>query len=64
VLVDFVNLATVEFVGAIEAQRAYERGQRRWLLAWRRLHQEARDQATPISIPVVKPDESSEKRAA
>lgn len=44
---DFVNFATVEFVGAIEAQRKYERDQRKWLRAWRKLE---RSQAKPSVV--------------
>ena len=38
---DFTNFAAVEFVGAIEAQRDYERQQRKWLLKWHDLRRAA-----------------------
>jgi hypothetical protein len=38
---DFTNLAAVEFVGAIEAQRDHERKQRKWLLQWHDLRRAA-----------------------
>ena len=64
---DFVNFAAVEFVGAIEAQRAFERGQRKWLRAWRQLERTGMP-STEIK-PVVLRDpagepETSERRAA
>lgn len=31
---DFTNLAAVEFVGAIEAERSVERRKRKWLIQW------------------------------
>lgn len=61
---DFVNAAAVEFVGAIEAQRAFERGQRKWLRAWRELERAEREQPAPIALPVAKADEIRERRAA
>lgn len=38
---DFTNLAAVEFVGAIEAQRALDRKTRRWLVQWNDLRKAA-----------------------
>ena len=53
---DFANFAAVEFVGAIEAQRDYERSQRKWLLRWREMRRAAADRAR--SAPIVIADET------
>ena len=49
---DFTNFAAVEFVGAIEAQRAYDRRQRKWLLRWHDLRRAAtaRARSAPSSM--------------
>ena len=46
---DFTNFAAVEFVGAIQAQRDYERKQRKWLYMWQDLRRadEARARSAP-----------------
>jgi hypothetical protein len=43
--VDFTNFAAVEFVGAIEAQRALDRRDRKWLVLWRELSHAADEKA-------------------
>jgi hypothetical protein len=60
---DFVNFAAVEFVGAIEAQRAFERKQRKWLQAWRMLERTGGTQAE-IKLAVIASDPPPMKRAA
>lgn len=42
---DFTNFALIELAGALEAQRAHERRQRKWLLLWRRMQDEAGSEA-------------------
>jgi hypothetical protein len=42
---DFTNFAAVEFVGAIEAQRDFDRIQRRWLVLWYDLRRAADEKA-------------------
>lgn len=61
---DLVNFAPVEFVGAIEAQRAFERDQRKWLRAWRAL--ERAEGQTPVQLPARREADADipERRAA
>ena len=63
---DFVNFAAVEFVGAIEAQRAFERRERRWLCAWRQLERTevTATEIRPLVIKAVTADDATSKRAA
>jgi hypothetical protein len=63
---DFVNFAAVEVVGAIEAQRAFERRERKWLRAWRQLGQTGVTPAEirPLVITPVTTDDVPAKRAA
>ncbi len=38
---DFTSFASIEFAHAFEAEREYERGQRKWLTEWQDLRRAA-----------------------
>jgi hypothetical protein len=44
---DFTNFALIELAGALEAQRAYDRDQGKWLTLWRKMQGEA--EATAVA---------------
>lgn len=49
---DFTNFASIEFVGAIQAQREFDRSQRKWLFRWRDLRRaDNKKAALAISAP-------------
>ena len=42
---DFTNFAGIEFVHAIEAQREFDREQKKWLIQWHELRRAADEKA-------------------
>ncbi len=60
---DFTNLAGIEFVRAIEAQREYDRSQKKWLLEWRDLQRAEQEPAPPVPLPA-RPAEVTRRKVA
>jgi len=44
---DFANFAGIEFVHAIEAQREFDRDQKKWLIQWHELRRAAHKRSAP-----------------
>ncbi|MBI5289103.1 MAG: hypothetical protein HY873_09035 [Chloroflexi bacterium] len=52
---DFTNFAGIEFVHAIEAQREFDRNQKKWLVQWHELRRAADKPAAPKTPAVGSP---------